>query len=690
MENDQKYFDRDLSWLTFNYRVLLEAKDESLPLYERIKFLGIYSSNLDEFFRVRVASLRSLKKLKKKSRKEYLDFKPKKLIKRISEVVDEQQNEFGEIYRNSILPQLERNKIVLYNDLEEMPEIHKGYITKYFRSKVLSYVQTVFLKDKDSNLFLDNRKLYFAVRLKSKAKIEDGENVIYAHLNIPSENLSRFLSLPKIDDKFYFIFLDDVILYNLQFLFPGYEIVDAYSIKLNRDADLQIEDEYEGDLVEKIKRNLSQRQKGLPARFLYDLKMPKDFLDHLAKVFELKEEDLVPGGRYHNLFDLMEFPNPVKPLLKPPPMPPLPETDLDGYESMFTAINEKDRALHFPYHSYEYVLRFFNEASIDPDVREIKITLYRIAGNSFIANSLISAARNGKDVTVFVEVKARFDEANNLKWAAEMEAAGITIIYSIPGLKVHAKVALVTKTLENGVVERFAYLGTGNFNENTARIYADHGLFTAHKEISEELDSVFNYLKVQAKIPKLNHLLVAKHNLREKFLFLLDREIQHAKDGKNAHVIIKLNNLEDELMIDKLYEASQAGVKIDLIIRAICCVIPQVPDVSENIFLYRLVDRFLEHARVFIFHNGGDEEMYIGSADWMKRNLYRRIEVCYPVYDKNVASEIKKIVNYQISDNIKSKVLDRHLNHLPNNVDETEPIRAQEATYEWLKDKSGE
>lgn len=688
MENDQKYFDRDLSWLTFNYRVLLEAKDESLPLYERIKFLGIFSSNLDEFFRVRVASLRSLKKLKKKSRKEYLDFKPKKLIKRISEVVDKQQNEFGEIYRNSILPQLERNKIVLYNDLEQMLEVHKSFITKYFRSKVLSYVQTVFLKDKDSNLFLDNRKLYFAVRLKNKTK-EAGENIVYAHLNIPSENLSRFLALPTIDDRFYFIFLDDVILYNLKFLFPGYEIIDAYSIKLNRDADLQIEDEYEGDLVEKIKGSLSQRQKGLPARFLYDLEMPKDFLHHLAKVFELRDEDLVPGGKYHNLFDLMEFPNPIQPLLEPPPRPPLPETVLDGYESMFTAIKEKDRVLHFPYHSYEYVLRFFNEASIDPDVREIKITLYRIAGNSFIANSLISAARNGKDVTVFVEVKARFDEANNLKWAAEMEAAGITIIYSIPGLKVHAKVALISKTLKNGVIERYAYLGTGNFNENTARIYADHGLFTAHKEISEELDSVFNYLKAQIKIPKLNHLLVAKHNLQEKFLFLLDREIQHAKDGKKAHVIIKLNNLEDELMIDKLYEASQAGVKIDLIIRAICCVIPQIPRLSENIVLYRLVDRFLEHARVFIFHNEGNEEMYIGSADWMKRNLYRRIEVCYPVYDKEVESEIKKIIHYQISDNIKSKVLDKHLNHHPNKEDVTKPVRAQEATYEWLESKSG-
>ena len=688
MEKDQKYFDRDLSWLTFNYRVLLEAKDNKLPLYERIKFLGIYSSNLDEFFRVRVASLRSLKKLAKKSRKEYLDFKPKKVLNKIYEVVDEQQNEFGEIYRNSILPDLKANNIVLYNDIDELPLLHQNFITKYFRSKVLSYVQTVFLMNKSKNIFLDNRKLYFAVRLKNKEdKINDG-NIIYAHLNIPSDNLPRFLELPKIDGSYYYIFLDDVIRFNLKYSFPGYDVIDAYSIKLNRDADLQIEDEYEGDLVEKIKMNLSQRQKGLPARFLYDLKMPKEFLSYLKNVFQLTDKDLVPGGRYHNLFDLMEFPNPIKPSLEAPPMPPLSDPELDEVESMFTAIDEKDRVLHFPYQSYEYVLRFFNEASIDPHVREIKITLYRIAGNSFIANSLISAARNGKDVTVFVEVKARFDEANNLKWASEMELAGIKIIYSIPGLKVHAKVALVTMKTDSGTTKKYAYLGTGNFNENTARIYADHGLFTSNKSIADELDSVFNYLKEKKKITSLNHLLVAKHNLKEKFVSLIDREIANAKAGKSAQIIVKLNNIEDESMIDKLYEASQAGVKIALIIRAICCVIPQVPNISENITLYRIVDRFLEHARVFIFGNDGKEEMFIGSADWMKRNLYRRIEVCYPVYDKDIQAEIKKIIQFQLADNTKAKRLDQQLKHISLNTDEGDSIRAQEDTYEWLKNKS--
>lgn len=686
MASDSRYFDRDLSWLTFNYRVLIEAKDPSVPLYERIKFLGIYSSNLDEFFRVRVASLQGLKKLKKKSRNEYLDFNPKKVLSKIHEVVDQQQNEFGEIFRDSILPELESQGIILYNDEKSLLPSHQNFITKYFRSKVLSYLQPVFLKATDSNIFLDNRKIYFAVRLQKKSEGDMGE-IEYAHINIPSDNMPRFLQLPKVESKYYYIFLDDIILYNLKFLFPGYKIIDAYSIKLNRDADLQIEDEFEGDLVVKIRKSLSQRQKGPPARFLYDLKMPQDFLANLKNVFRLRDKDLVPGGRYHNLFDLMDFPNPVKPSLEVPPMPPLPDLALDRYESLFQAIDEKDRVLHFPYQSYEYVLRFFNEASVDPNVKEIKITLYRIAGDSHIANSLISAARNGKEVTVFVEVKARFDEANNLKWASEMETAGIKIIYSIPGLKVHAKVALVTRKSGAGI-KKYAYLGTGNFNETTARIYADHGLFTSHPHLSEELDSVFWYLKEQKEITRLDHLLVARHNLQEKFIALVDREINNAKIGKKAHIIIKLNNIQDNVMIDKLYEASKAGVKIQLIIRAICCVIPQKPGLSENIELYRIVDRFLEHARVFIFHNDGDEELFIGSADWMKRNLYRRIEVCYPVYDKEAKAEIRKIIQLQLADNTKARRLDEGLNHIEIGEPLSQRIRAQESTYNWLKSKS--
>ena len=687
MAIEMRYYDRDLSWLTFNYRVLLEARDKKVPLYERIKFLGIYSSNLDEFFRVRVASLQGLKKLDKKNRKEYLDFKPKQLLNRIHEVVDRQQNEFGEIFRDEILPELRSHGIILYNNEKNLLPSHQSFITRYFRSQVLSYLQPVFLKIDSSNHFLDNRKIYFAVRLR-KQKNGEADEVRYAHVNIPSDNLPRFLELPVVEDKHYYIFLDDIILFNLKLIFPGYEIIDAYSIKLNRDADLQIEDEYEGDLVEKIKRSLSQRQKGPPARFLYDMNMPEEFLLNLKSIFQLREKDLVPGGRYHNLFDLMDLPNPLKPALQAPPTPPLPDVELERFESMFQAIDEKDRIVHFPYQSYEYVLRFFNEASVDPYVKEIKITLYRIAGESFIANSLISAARNGKKVTVFVEVKARFDEANNLKWASEMEAAGIQIIYSIPGLKVHAKVALVIRQSQTGEVKKYAYLGTGNFNETTARIYADHGLFTCHPHLSEELDSVFEYLSVQKKITKLEHLLVAKHNLQESFMALIDREIQNAKAGKKAHIIIKLNNIQEKVMIDKLYEASEAGVQIQLIIRAICCVIPRKQGLSENIELLRIVDGFLEHARVFIFHNDGNEEMYIGSADWMKRNLYRRIEVCYPIYDQDVKSEIRKIIQFQLDDNTKATRLDQELNHLNLSNQDDKKVRAQEATYNWLKRKN--
>lgn len=684
MNKTNKYFDRDLSWLTFNYRVLLEARDPELPLYERIKFLGIYSNNLDEFFRVRVASLRSLKKLKKVNRKEYLDFKPKKLLSKIHEVVNQQQNEFGEIFRESILPELKKNKIILYQEATK-EEQHFNEIRKFFRSKVLSYLQPVFIKNKDS-LFLDNGKLYFIVKLKKKKAPGKEDQVQYAHLNIPSDKLPRFKKLSVIDQCHYYIFLDDVISMNLNFMFPGYEILNCYSIKLNRDADLQIEDEYSGDLVEKIESHLAQRQKGLPARFLYDNKMPEDFVHFLKDKFKLRKNDLVPGGRYHNLFDLMNFPNPLSPALKVKPWPPLNKKDLDTYESLFEAIEKKDRILHFPYQSYDYVLRFFNEAAIDPAVHEIRITMYRIAPDSFIANALISAAKNGKKVTVFVEVKARFDEANNLHWAHQMEEAGIRIIYSIPGLKVHAKVALVKRGSGDGQLKNYAYFGTGNFNETTARIYADHGLFTCHKEMSDELDQVFQYLSDNKPLSNLRHLLVSKFNLQQHFLQLIDREIMHAKEGKEARIFIKLNNIQDEVMIDKLYEASRAGVKVDMIIRAICCIVPGVKGQSENIRLYRIVDRYLEHARVLIFHNDGHDEMYLGSADWMKRNLYKRIEVMYQVYDKEIKAEIDQIIKLQLEDDTSSRKLDQHLNHCKI-ADKTYSTRAQRDTYQWLKEK---
>jgi polyphosphate kinase len=452
---------------------------------------------------------------------------------------------------------------------------------------------------------------------------------------------------------------------------------------MNRDEDLNIEDEYSGDLVEKIKKQLDKKGKGTPTRFLYDRDMPRYFLRFLTKTFDLKKEDLVAGGRYHNLNDLMKLPNPLKPDLEYPTLPPLEHPALDSSDSIFAAIEKEDQILHFPYHSYDNVLRFFNEAAIDPEVDSISVTLYRIANQSLIANALISAAFNGKKVTVFVEVKARFDEENNLYWAQKMEGAGIRIIYSIPGLKVHAKVALVIR--KTGDIKRgYAYLGTGNFNESTATIYADHGLFTTNQEIVEELGNVFRYLYKKKVKKDFEHLLVSQFNMKEKFLELIDKEIEAAKIGEKSGIIIKLNNLEQKEMIEKLYEASRAGVTVQIIVRGICCLTPGVEGLSENIKVMRIIDRFLEHARVFIFQNNGNEKIFLSSADWMHRNLDRRVEVGFPIYQANIKEEIKKIIDLQLNDNTKAVSIDRNQKNLPCGNGSEKPIRAQMDIYEWL------
>ncbi|MBX2840282.1 MAG: polyphosphate kinase 1 [Flammeovirgaceae bacterium] len=678
------YFNRDISWLSFNYRVLMEAADPAVPLYERIKFLAIFSSNLDEFFRVRVASLRSLLALPKKKIKKNLDFKPKAVFAAIQETVGKHQQEFGEIFRNGILPVLKENGIVLYQETITS-EIHKQYIRKYFKNRVLAFLQPVVISNNNNIPFLNNKELYFALELSYTKNQEEEKR--FAILNIPSNHLPRFVELPPINGTHYYIFLDDVIRENLDLIFPGFEIKGCFSIKINRDADLLIHDEFSGDLVEKIKKHLSKRNIGVPSRFLYDLNMPEGLQQFLMESLDLSEDDMVPGGRYHNFNDFFGLPNPLKPALENQKLSSLDSRELDNFTTFFEAISRKDYLLHFPYQSYDYVLQFFNEAAIDPFVTKIQLTVYRIAANSFIANALISAAKNGKDVTVFVEVKARFDEANNLKWARLMEEAGVKIMYSIPGLKVHAKIALITKEKEEQKQE-FAFLGTGNFNESTAKIYADHGLFTSNELLTQELRGVFQFLKNGEK-PELKHLLVAQVNLQENFLDLIDNEIHLKKTGEEAFIKIKLNNLEDDVMIDKLYEASNAGVKIDLLVRGICCLIPGVENQSENITVTRVVDQFLEHARVFVFGNGGEPRVIMGSSDWMKRNLYHRVEVCFPLLDENLKAEMLQILDFQLKDNSKAVVLNEiQENCKKQRLPLEKECRSQIDIYNYLKEKS--
>lgn len=689
MAEDNKYvfLNRDLSWLSFNHRVLMEAADKSVPLYSRISFLSIFSSNLDEFFRVRMPSIFAFTSIDTKKgtlREEY----PKDLVQQVQTTVLQQQEEFGRILSQQILPELQQNNICLYYGNPIRSE-HAETVRDYFLSKVLSFLQPVLLlKDNQPNVFLENNALYFIVDLE---QAEPSGKHIFGLLNIPSFNLPRFSELPMLGDDSYILFLDDVIRENLQEVFPGFTIHGAWSVKLTRDAEMSLEDEFIGDIADKIEKQLEKREIGHATRMLYDKTMPADVKEFMQKYFILRDEEMVEGGRYHNLKDLGSLPAPSKKKLTNMPWPSVSHPGFDNRRPIFKCISDREKLLHLPYHSYNYILRFFNEAAIDPAVKEIYVTLYRVAADSHIVNALISAAKNGKRVTVFVELKARFDEANNLKWSKKMKAAGIKIINSIPGLKVHAKVALV-KRQEGKEWKNYSFMATGNFNEATGRFYTDHVFFTSHKEMGIELEWLFDYLQSRKqpadymKIP-FQHLLVSQFNLIKRLDKLIEREIKNAKKGRPAGIIIKLNNLQERMMIEKLYEASNAGVKIQLLVRSICSLAPGVKGQSENITVHRIVDRYLEHARVFVFHNNGDTQYYMGSADWMNRNLHSRIEVVFPVYDKKFGEEIEHILQLQLADNTKAVYVNTALDNA-RVKNGREPIEAQLAIYEYVKRSS--
>jgi len=680
---------RDLSWLSFNYRVLQEAKDPRVPLYERIKFLAIYSSNLDEFFRVRVAGIRSLLNIGKSAQKE-LDFFPAKLYKRISSEINRQQKEYGIIFREKLIPELKENHICLIDENDTTKE-QREFISNYFNERIIPQIQPILLVKNKIVPFLRNKRLYLAVILKpktsnsSKAEPKKTRNR-YAIVEIPSNHIPRFIELPRKDKNTYVIFLDDIIRYHLKSIFLGYDIIDAYSIKLTRDAELYIEDEFSGNLLEKIQKSLLNRNIGAPSRFLYDERIPKHFLKLLKETFHIRNDDLVHGAKYHNFSDFFKFPSPMGNNLFNEPLPPLRHTQLDTFRFLFDAIDKRDYMVHFPYQTYDYVLQFLDQAADDPFVSSIFIIQYRVAEGSEVVNALVKAARRGKNVLVFVELKARFDEESNIQWAEEMKSQGIKVLYSFPGLKVHSKLALVKRKV--GKHEKsYCYMATGNFNEKTAQLYSDIGLFTSDDKLTKEVKLVFDHLRNTHFKPKFKHLLVAQFNMRKTFLKLIDNEIELAKKGKKAKIIIKMNSLEDRKMILKLYEASNAGVKIELIIRGICCLVPGVNGLSKNINVISIVDRYLEHSRIFIFNDNGNPKVFAGSADWMKRNLSRRIEVIFPIYDKNIKKEILDIIKIQMEDNVKARIIDRYDK---NNYRKNRIIRVNQSqvdTHRYLKEK---
>lgn len=668
---ETRFVNRDISWLSFNERVLREAGSIEVPLLERLKFLSIYSSNLDEFYRVRIPAIMALQQLGR--------HEDANIAATVSSTILKQQELFGSILHNGILPSLYENGInFLYNN--DIPQHLKGNAERYFFSNVAAFLQIIDL-EATKDFFPENNRIYFLVRIAT------GDREQQFLINIPAIEAGRFLSIEE-ETAISVIMLDDIIRENLHHIFPSAAILACHSFKITRDAELDLEDEYKGDIAEQIEKQIAIRDFGIATRVLYDAAMPETDISFIVKAFRLEHANLMSGGKYHNLKDLADFPVTDKRLS----LKRWPAIGRDrSAASLFSDIRSKDIMLHVPYQSYDTLLGFFNAAAIDTRVTEIAITLYRIAGDSRIGNALMNAAKNGKRVTVFVELKARFDEANNIRWAKRMKAAGVKIIYSIPGLKVHAKVALV-KRKEEGRSRYYGVFATGNFNESTARFYTDHILLTADKNMLQELELLFLFLAKRRKPReeeafKPQHLLIAQFNLLQQFTDLIDFEIAQAKQAKPAAITIKMNNLEEEVLISKLYEASGAGVKVRMIIRGICRLRPGVAGLSDNISVTRIVDRYLEHGRIFIFEHGGEEKIYLGSADWMNRNIYRRIEVCFPVLDADLRREIKEITDIQLRDNVKAVAIGPQGANIPIHNDKA-PLESQAAIYDLLHTKN--
>jgi polyphosphate kinase len=671
---------REISWLSFNERVLQEAADETNPLLERIKFLGIFSNNLDEFFRVRVATLNRIIKLNKKQTNK-TDPAPKKTLKKITEIVARQQEQFLEIY-SEILEGLAKFNIFIINE-KELTEAQGKFVKEYYHSELSSYLFPIMLKNMEDTAQLRDKPPYLVVHLK-KSSEKKKEN--FALIEIPDQ-VPRFLILPSDQRKRYIILLDDVIRFCLGDIFPmfDYDIFNAYTIKFTRDAELDIDNDVSKSFMELVSESLKQRKIGKPIRFVYDEEIPTRLLEMLVSMFKVSKGDtaLLPGGRYHNFRDFIFFPIIGSRILTNPPFLALPHPRLVNARSMFPAIKFQDLMLHFPYQSFQYIIDLLREASIDPKVLAIKITIYRVARNSKVMSALINAARNGKQVTVLMELQARFDEQNNIFWTEKLQEEGVKIIQSRSGFKVHAKLLLITRREGNKIVN-YANLGTGNFNEDTSRTYADDSLLTVDPRITSEVADLFDLIEFHYKSFKFKHLILSPYNMRDHFIRLLNTEIRNATKGKEAWAILKLNNLVDEKIAAKLYEASQAGVKIRLIIRGICILLPEVKEDLLNIEAISIVDKYLEHSRVFVFCNGGDEKYFITSADWMIRNFDYRIEVACPVYDKNLQNELKRILEIQLEDNTKARLLNKGMENAYRKTENSLRIRSQVEIYNYF------
>lgn len=696
MKTKNTYVNRELSWLKFNARVLQEAADEKVPLLERLRFAGIFSNNLDEFFKVRYATVKRVA-MNESSDKE-LGVHAKELLEEITKEVIQLQDESLSII-NTITEELEKEQIFIVNEKTLLPE-HEAFVNTYFYDKVRPALFTIILNDLEKFPQLKDDVAYLAVKMTLKEDEKASgvqkffsskaykEKIQYALIELPT-TLNRFIELPQIGDKHYIIMLDDVIRFCLHLIFSifNYESLSANMIKITRDAELDIDDDLSKSFVEKISSSVEDRRKGAPVRFVYDKTIDKDTLHFLIEKMGIVNTDsVIPGGRYHNRRDYMSFPSLGRTDLTYAPIHPLPVKGLTSEESLLKKIAEKDYLQFTPYHTFSNIIWFLREAALDPKVKSVKITIYRLAKNSQVVNSLINAVKNGKKVTVQIELQARFDEESNIRYAEQLKAEGVKLIFGVRGLKVHSKICVIEREEGKGI-KRYGFISTGNFNESTAKVYTDYTLFTANQDILKEVNKVFNFFETNYNIQKYKHLIVSPHYTKKILKQLIDEEIKNAKAGKEAYIKLKMNNITSYKMIDKLYEASRAGVKIQMIVRGICCLVPGIEGMSENIEVISIVDKFLEHPRLFIFGNNSNPKVYISSADWMTRNISFRVEVGCPIYDETIKQELIDTFEISWADNVKARVIDQAQdNHYRPHTLPAQ--RSQVALYEYYQQKN--
>lgn len=679
MKKTPRLIHREISWLSFNERVLQEAQDVNVPLIERIKFLGIFSNNLDEFFKVRVATIKRMIDYQQ-GRRKIEGEKPKKLMSMIQKKVLQLQNKFEYTYQN-IIQELEYKGIHIINELELNP-MQAEFVSRYFDENVFPVLSPIILSNVQNFPYLKDKSIYLVVSLNSS---EPGVKSDYALIEIPTNVLPRFIVLPSENDKKFIILLEDVIRYSLDDVFALFKFdhFESWIVKLTRDAELDMDNDISKSFLEVISKGLNSRKTGQPVRFVFDNAISRELLEYLIERLSLDEDNnMIPGGRYHNFKDFMNFPNVGGPELVFKKEPPLPHPMIKMHKSIIDVMAQKDFMLHVPYQDFNVFLRFLQEASIDPRVAEISLTLYRVSKNSKVVNALINAARNGKKVTVIIELQARFDEEANIYWSRKLEEVGAKVIFGFPGLKIHAKLLNVVRK-EGRKVVNYACVGTGNFHEGNAQVYSDLFLFTANPKITVEIKRVFEFFENSFKNFSYRHLIKSPLYMRRKMYQLIDKEIRNANAGKEAYIILKLNSLVDNEIIYKLYQANKAGVKVRMIVRGICSLPPGIPGLSENVEAISIVDKFLEHSRVLIFCNGGDEKYYITSADWMTRNLDRRVEIACPIYDKDVQREIKNIIELQLRDNVKARIINAEQDNQYVRRNGEQKIQSQNEIYKY-------